>query len=96
MQDRDLRQQPFGPPRNDLAPASLIEAIEANTRAFLLALGRAGGAEERDDHDLQWVIGGSPLAYHNCVVRATLTPASVDVAIAASLDRMRAHAAPGS
>jgi hypothetical protein len=96
MGDREFQRQPFGPPRDDFAPVSLIEAIEANTREFLLALGRAGGAEERDDPDLQWVIGGSPLAYHNCVVRASLTPASVDPAIAASLDRLRAHGAPGS
>jgi GNAT superfamily N-acetyltransferase len=96
MSDRQPEQQPFGPPRDDLAPASLIEAIEANTREFLLALGRAGGGEERDDPNLHWVIGGSPLAYHNCVIRASLTPASVDPAIAASLERLRASGAPGS
>jgi hypothetical protein len=96
MHERDLPEQPFDPPLDDLAPTSLIRAIEANTRAFLLALGRAGGAEERDDPSIQWVIGGSPLAYHNCVVRATLSPDSVEGAIAASLDRLQAHAAPGS
>lgn len=57
MWDRDLQNQPFGPPIDDFAPAHLIEAIEASTRAFLLALGHAGGAEERDEPDLQWVSG---------------------------------------
>src|SRR6476660_7901346 len=83
MHERDLPDQPFGPPLDDLAPTVLSEAIEANTRAFLLALGRAGGAEERNDPSIQWVIGGSPLAYHNCVVRATLSPDAVEDAIAA-------------
>lgn len=53
-------------------PARLTPAIEANLAELLLALGRAGGAEERDEPSIQWVIGGSPIDYHNCVVRADL------------------------
>jgi GNAT superfamily N-acetyltransferase len=71
-------------------------AIEANTAEFLLAMGRAGGGEERDEDHIQWVIGGSPIDYHNCVVRAELLPETADDEIAASLDRMRAHGVPGT
>jgi GNAT superfamily N-acetyltransferase len=75
---------------------SMIEAIEENGIEFLLALGRAAGAHERDEPEIQWVIGGSPIAYHNCVVRADLPSNAVDDAIAASLAEFRARGVPGS
>lgn len=71
-------------------------SIEANTAEFLLAMGRAGDGEERADERIQWVIGGSPIDYHNCVVRADLTPETADAEIDASLDRMRVHGVPGT
>jgi hypothetical protein len=37
--------------------ATYIHAIESNQAAFLLALGRAGGGEERDDATIRWTIG---------------------------------------
>jgi GNAT superfamily N-acetyltransferase len=80
----------------DLSPAAIPRHIEANVRAFLLALGRAGGGAERAEPGLQWTIGGSPLAYHNAVVHADLAPDAVDTAIAASLAAFRAHGVPGS
>jgi GNAT superfamily N-acetyltransferase len=80
----------------DLAPAALIRAIEENTTAFLLALGHAGGGDERDDSEITWTIGGSPLSYHNAVVRANLTPETVDATILASRERMTMHGVPGS
>jgi ribosomal protein S18 acetylase RimI-like enzyme len=64
-------------------PDTRIHAIEENTAAFLLALGRAGGGEERDDTEITWTIGGSPLSYHNAVVRANPTPETADEAILA-------------
>jgi GNAT superfamily N-acetyltransferase len=73
-----------------------VRAVEENNIAFLLSMGRAGGGEERDDGQVTWTIGGSPLAYHNCVVRADLAPADADDAISASLATMRAHGVPGS
>jgi GNAT superfamily N-acetyltransferase len=36
----------------------VAKAVEANEAEFLLALGRAGGGEERDDGHVQWTIGG--------------------------------------
>jgi hypothetical protein len=71
----------------------LVRAVEANNVELLLSMGRAGGGEERDDR-LTWTIGGSPIAYHNCVVRASLAPDQADDAIAASQALMRAKGVP--
>jgi GNAT superfamily N-acetyltransferase len=70
--------------------------IEENGAEFLMALGRAAGAEERDDGRVRWVIGNSPIDYHNCVVFADLTREEADGEIEASLQRMRSHGVPGS
>jgi GNAT superfamily N-acetyltransferase len=75
---------------------SFIRAIEVNGAEFLLALGRAAGAEERDDGRIRWAIGNSPIDYHNCVVHADLKPEEADEEIEASLQRMQAHGVPGS
>ena len=71
-------------------------AIEENGAEFLMALGRAAGAEERDDERVRWVIGNSPIDYHNCVVFADLTREEAEGEIEASLQRMREHEIPGS
>ena len=76
--------------------AALTRAIESNGEEFLLELGRAAGAEERDDWRIRWVIGNSPIDYHNCVVHADLTPEEIDYVILESLERFRAHKVPGS
>jgi len=76
--------------------ATLTRAIEENAAEFLLAMGRAGGGEELRRPDLQWIIGGSPIDYHNCVVRAHLTPDAVDAAIVASVERFTARHVPGT
>jgi GNAT superfamily N-acetyltransferase len=70
--------------------------IEENGAEFLMALGRAAGAEERDDGRVRWAIGNSPIDYHNCVVHADLTREEADGEIKASLQRMQAHGVPGS
>ena len=82
--------------QNPGGAASMIRAIEENGAEFLMALGRAAGAEERDDGRVRWVIGNSPIDYHNCVVHADLTEEEADGEITASLERMRAHGVPGS
>jgi GNAT superfamily N-acetyltransferase len=71
-------------------------AIEENGAEFLVLLGRAAGAEVRDDGRVRWAIGNSPIDYHNCVVHADLTPEEADEEIEASLERMRVHDVPGS
>ncbi len=78
------------------SPALVLRAIEDNAEEFLVALGRAAGAEERDDGKVRWVIGDIPIDYHNCVVRADLTPEEANGVILESLERFREHGAPGS
>ncbi len=80
----------------DLSPASLIRAIEDNGAELFLHMGRVGGGHQRVDQRLTWSIGGSPIDYHNCVVRADLDPAEADAAIAESVRAMRADGVPGS
>jgi len=87
------------------ATGEIARAIEENAVEFLLAMGRAGGGEERDERDVapsgetgrvQWTFGGSPIAYHNAVVRADLTASQADAAIDASIARLGALGVPGS
>ena len=75
---------------------SLINAIETNVAEALLALGRAGQGEERREPTMHWTIGGSPLDYHNCVVRADLSPESADHSILASVAAFQRYGVPGS
>src|SRR2546421_11094781 len=83
-------------PLRDLSAAAILHAIEQNMVAFLLTLGRAAGSEERHDAQIHWTIGGSPIAYHNCVVHAALPAEAVDAAILASVERFRAYGVSGS
>ena len=71
-------------------------AIEENGAEFLMLLGRAAGAEVRDDGRVLWAIGNSPIDYHNCVVHADLSPEEADEEIEASLESMRVQGVPGS
>jgi GNAT superfamily N-acetyltransferase len=80
----------------DLDPEGLAAVIEANDALFYMALGIAAGGEVREDARLRWVIGGSPVDAHNCVVHAELEPGEVDGAIDEVLGRFRAHGVPGS
>ncbi len=83
-------------PLADASREALAIAVEDNEAEFLLAMGRAGGGDERDDAEITWNVGASPIAYHNCVVRADLAPERADDAIAASQDLIRAKGVPGS
>jgi hypothetical protein len=75
---------------------SLIRAIESNGEEVLVTLGRAAGAEERNEPGVRWVIGEIPVDYHNCVVRADLSLGEADRAILESLERFRSLGMPGS
>jgi GNAT superfamily N-acetyltransferase len=83
-------------PITDLADDVLARAVEDNEAEFLLVLGRAGGGEERDDAAVHWTIGGSPIGYHNAVVRASLDDEHADEMIVASRELMRTYGVPGS
>jgi GNAT superfamily N-acetyltransferase len=79
-----------------LTHEQIARAIEENAAEFLLALGRAAGSEERDDGTVHWSIGGSPVDYHNCVVRADLTDETADQAIIESRELLRNYGVPGT
>ncbi|MET9270809.1 GNAT family N-acetyltransferase [Kribbella sp. NPDC003557] len=69
----------------------VVRAIEDNAAELLMAMGAAGGGSQRADERAEWTIGGSPLDYHNAVVRAS----DADV-IAESLAELRKHGVPGT
>lgn len=79
-----------------LDDSDLASAVEENAVEFLLAMGRTGGGDERRDGRIHWTIGGSPIGYHNAVVRADLAPEDADAAIVESQEAMRAAGVPGS
>jgi GNAT superfamily N-acetyltransferase len=76
--------------------AVLVRAIEDNAAELLLRMGAAGGGEQRDDGEVRWSIGGSPIDYHNAVVAADLPPDRADAVIAESRELMTAKGLPGS
>ncbi|NIK57262.1 GNAT family N-acetyltransferase [Kribbella shirazensis] len=69
----------------------IVRAIEDNAAELLMAMGAAGGGSQRADDRAEWTIGGSPIDYHNAVVRAS------DVAVVAeSLAELKKHGVPGT
>ncbi|MFF0264289.1 GNAT family N-acetyltransferase [Kribbella sp. NPDC004536] len=69
----------------------VVRAIEDNAADLLMAMGAAGGGSQRADARATWTIGGSPLDYHNAVVRASDTGV-----IAESLAELKKHDVPGT
>jgi len=80
----------------DLPVDHVADTIASLHRTFVVALARSPGAEERNDARVQWVIGGSPAAFFNCVVRADLAARDVDETISSSRDRFVARGVPGT
>jgi GNAT superfamily N-acetyltransferase len=76
--------------------AGLIRAIEDNAAELLRRRGAAGGGDRRDDGEVRWTIGGSPIDYHNAVVAADLRPDRADDVIAESIQLLKARNVPGS
>src|SRR5262245_59083221 len=50
-------------------PRDVAMLIESNVAEFLLTMGRIGGGSERADAEITWTAGGSPIGYHNAVLR---------------------------
>lgn len=76
--------------------AELVRAIEENAAELLMAMGAAGGGEQREDKAVRWTIGGSPIDYHNAVVAADLTAESAGAVVAESLQELQYHNVPGT
>jgi ribosomal protein S18 acetylase RimI-like enzyme len=56
-------------------PGDLAALIESNVAEFLLTMGMIGGGSERADDEITWTAGGSPIGYHNAVVRCDASQA---------------------
>ena len=79
-----------------MATDARSDQVEGNVRAFLLEMGRVGGGVVRDDAEVTWTVGGSPIGYHNAVVACRAAPRRADRLAdewAAELDQRRL---PGS
>jgi hypothetical protein len=70
--------------------------IEANISSFLIDMGAAGGGDTRSDSEITWTVGGSPLSYHNAVVRCDAPPARADALIDEWLAELRRRNVAGS
>ncbi|HEX7167757.1 MAG TPA: GNAT family N-acetyltransferase [Acidimicrobiales bacterium] len=71
-------------------------AIESNVAGALLHMGRTGGGEERSDSEVAWTIGGSPIGYHNAVVRCDASPARAARLVEEWRDELEHRGLPGS
>jgi GNAT superfamily N-acetyltransferase len=83
----------------DLADTqAVIHAIENNAAELLLAMGRAGDGEEYYEPYIHWIIGGSPIDYHNAVVRTDLTQTNLatDAVIKEVIQQFEKYGVPGS
>ena len=75
---------------------SVAELIESNLIEFLLSMGAAGGGDTRSDRVVTWTVGGSPIGYHNAVVRCRADRAAATGLVHEWLDELRARQVPGS
>jgi ribosomal protein S18 acetylase RimI-like enzyme len=70
--------------------------IASNVSTFLLTMGRIGGGRERDEQEITWTIGGSPIGYHNAVVHCDASEDRAEDLVEQWRDELRARALPGS
>ena len=83
--------------RADPGDAGRGALIERNTAAFLLQMGAAGGGDERSDEQATWTVGGSPIGYHNAVVRFDVDDRRrATTLIATFREELRTRGLPGS
>ena len=75
---------------------SSAEVIEANISSFLMDMGTAGGGETRSDAEIAWTVGGSPLSYHNAVVRCSTAHERTDALIDEWVAELQRHGVAGS
>jgi ribosomal protein S18 acetylase RimI-like enzyme len=70
--------------------------IESNVSEFLLSMGTAGGGVERADEEITWTVGGSPIDYHNAVVRCHASEARAAGLVEEWRAELRTRSLPGS
>jgi len=76
--------------------ADIAALIESNVSEFLLSMGRTGGGIERADEEIAWTVGGSPIGYHNAVVRCRASEARAIELVDEFRDALEARSLPGS
>jgi GNAT superfamily N-acetyltransferase len=79
---------------DNLAPETVLPAMDANLGSYCLHFGRLPGAEAHDDPDLRWFACGMPDEAFNGVIRAQLEPEQVDDAIERMLAEFRRRSVP--
>jgi GNAT superfamily N-acetyltransferase len=72
------------------------DLLEANVRAFLLDMGRAGGGVVRHDDEVTWTVGGSPIGYHNAVVACSASSARAGELVDEWVGELDVRGVPGS
>ena len=70
--------------------------VESNFAEFLLGMGRAGGGLERSDAEITWTVGGSPIDYHNAVVRCRASEARAAALVDDWRNELSGRSVPGS
>jgi ribosomal protein S18 acetylase RimI-like enzyme len=77
-------------------PEDLAVLIESNVAEFLLTMGRIGGGSERADAEITWTAGGSPIGYHNAVLRCHASQARGRALVEEWRTELRSRSLPGS
>jgi hypothetical protein len=76
-------------------PSRASRLIEENVDGFLLDMGTTGGGSLRDDDLVTWTVGGSPIGYHNAVVRCSARGGDSGLVVEEWLDELRRRNLPG-
>ena len=61
-----------------------------------MGMGKAGGGLERSDAEITWTVGGSPIDYHNAVVRCRASEARAAGLVEDWRNELQARSLPGS
>ena len=77
-------------------PEALAGLIEANVAEFLLTMGMVGGGSQRADDEITWTVGGSPIGYHNAVVRCDASQERGRALVEEWRRELRTRSLPGS
>src|SRR5215510_9239839 len=77
-------------------PEDLAAPIESNVAEFLLTMGKIGGGSERADAEITWTAGGSPIGYHNAVLRCHASEARGRALVEEWRAELSSRSLPGS